>query len=63
MSDCPVCHRWAPPDSETGYDADELCPYCKDNGWTEDGEGRIVREDEDAEDGFTVAARRVEGRR
>lgn len=25
---CPECQRWAPPDPETGYDADELCPDC-----------------------------------
>lgn len=28
--ECPRCGRWAPPDPETGYDADELCPECKD---------------------------------
>ena len=26
---CPICQRWAPPDAETGYDADESCgPVC-----------------------------------
>jgi hypothetical protein len=29
MSECPSCHRYAPPDSETGYDADELCRACE----------------------------------
>lgn len=26
---CPNCGCWSPPDRETGYDADELCPSCK----------------------------------
>jgi len=27
---CPRCSRYGPPDPETGYDADELCPDCKE---------------------------------
>ncbi len=26
---CPECGRWAPPDRETGYDVDEVCPECQ----------------------------------
>lgn len=26
---CPNCARWSPPDPETGYDVDELCPDCR----------------------------------
>ncbi len=29
MSECPSCHRHAPPDSETGYDANDFCPDCQ----------------------------------
>lgn len=25
---CPNCGCWAPPDPETGYDADDICPSC-----------------------------------
>ncbi len=25
---CPCCGRYCPPDPETGYDADEMCPDC-----------------------------------
>ena len=25
---CTDCGRYAPPDPETGYDADEVCPDC-----------------------------------
>lgn len=25
---CCVCGRWAQPDRETGYDADDVCPDC-----------------------------------
>lgn len=27
---CPNCGRYGAPDPETGYDADELCPDCKE---------------------------------
>jgi hypothetical protein len=26
--ECPSCGAWSPPDPETGYDADDLCPDC-----------------------------------
>ena len=26
---CPECGRYAPPDTETGYDADAYCPDCR----------------------------------
>jgi len=26
--ECPRCGRYAPPDPETGYDADDTCPTC-----------------------------------
>lgn len=25
---CPECRAWVPPDPDTGYDADDLCPDC-----------------------------------
>lgn len=28
--ECPRCGKWAPPDRESGYDVDELCPPCKE---------------------------------
>jgi len=44
---CPHCGRYGPPDPETGYDADELCPDCKqeeadcasDEDWDDRREG------------------------
>ena len=30
MSVCQDCGRYSPPDRETGYDADDLCPDCRD---------------------------------
>lgn len=26
---CVVCGRWSPPDGETGYDGDTMCPWCR----------------------------------
>lgn len=43
---CPVCGCFAPPCPETGYNADELCPSCKDVGWIETTVGVIVNERE-----------------
>lgn len=28
--ECTSCGRYAAPDRETGYDADDLCPTCRD---------------------------------
>lgn len=33
---CPNCGLYSPPDPETGYDADELCPDCADDPITGD---------------------------
>jgi len=36
---CQHCGRYEPPDRETGYDADPLCPTCqaeKDNAASDD---------------------------
>ena len=41
---CPACGRYAPPDPETGYDADDICPTCARDGWTIDARGDVVRE-------------------
>jgi len=30
---CPECGCTAPADPQTGYDADDLCPDCKDKSW------------------------------
>ena len=27
---CKGCARWSPPDPDTGYDADDLCPECEE---------------------------------
>jgi hypothetical protein len=27
--ECRICGRWAAADSETGYDADDVCPDCE----------------------------------
>ena len=29
---CPSCGRYAPPDPQTGYDVDDLCPECERDG-------------------------------
>lgn len=39
MACCPICGRYAPPDPETGFDADTLCPTCQADGSTEDTDG------------------------
>lgn len=46
MSLCTLCGRWAPPDPETGYDADGLCPTCQADSWTETMNGLMVRSDQ-----------------
>ncbi len=42
---CPICGAWAPPDPETGYDAEELCGACQADGYSETLDGQIVREE------------------
>lgn len=51
---CRECGRLAPPDPETGYDADDLCLWCAkdaDTGAIEDGpewdEDTLIQEEED----------------
>ena len=39
---CPVCGRYASADPETGYDADDLCPSCQADGWTEQASGELI---------------------
>lgn len=42
--ECVICGRFAPPDPETGYDVDGICPGCASNGWTEiQGSGGAMR--------------------
>jgi hypothetical protein len=47
MSECPQCHRWFPPDNETGYDADGLCPVCEEeeDAWRADLYQKLTRLD------------------
>src|SRR5712691_12100353 len=47
---CEVCGKWAPPDPETGYDADTICPACQAAA----DEADALREEQDHD--FTIAA-------
>lgn len=38
---CPICQRWSRADPETGYDADDICPDCRDEGYYLDRQGHI----------------------
>jgi len=38
---CLVCRAWWPPDGETGYDADGICPECESDGWYEDADTQL----------------------
>lgn len=40
--ECPNCGAWGPGDPSTGYDVDELCPRCADEGWTLTAQGQLV---------------------
>lgn len=40
---CTICGRYAEPDRETGYDADEMCPSCAyDREWNAANRGDTV---------------------
>lgn len=41
---CPICHRYAPPDQDTGYDAPDVCPTCAEQGWTYDAHRALINE-------------------
>lgn len=43
---CPACDAWAPGDAMTGYDVDEICPRCAQDGWSLDARGQLVAPDE-----------------
>lgn len=43
--ECPACGRYAPPDPDTGYDADDICGECSRDGFTIDAEGHVVKDE------------------
>lgn len=53
---CPICHRYAPDDPETGYNVDDVCPDCSAQGWTLDARGNVVNVNEEREREQYVAA-------
>ena len=44
---CPICGRESPPDTESGYDAPDVCPDCAALGWTYDAHGVLINEQEE----------------
>lgn len=44
--ECLSCGRWAPPDPETGYDGDPLCPSCTAEGWSLTADGEVLSPEE-----------------
>lgn len=59
--ECQVCGRWAPMDRETGYDADDLCPTCKDvePDWIELGEDMADEYNNEQNDGVPKGWTRI----
>lgn len=41
--ECRICGRLAPPDRETGYNGDDVCPRpaCQDAAWEQAGEADL----------------------
>lgn len=52
MSTCPTCGAWSPDDPETGV-FDDICPSCKEDGFTITADGEIIREREGEEEPVT----------
>lgn len=42
---CPVCGDYSNPDPDTGYNGDDLCPKCKEDGYDIGAHGEIIEPD------------------